>query len=114
MATSAFLMGFFMTSLAVTLHYKEKIYNEISGQLGHNSSLSESPGTNLTTAAASLDLEDTKLVLDILPAVCVILYMLGSESNNNRDQAGVNTQFLSVRGGRGHHTLATTGGALSQ
>ena len=72
-------MGFFMTSLAVTLHYKEKIYNEISSQLGQNSSLSESPGTT----TASLDLEDTKLVLDILPAVCVILYMLGSYNSNN-------------------------------
>ena len=105
-------MGFFMTSLAVTLHYKEKIYNEISSQLGQNSSLSESPGTT-TATTASLDLEDTKLVLDILPAVCVILYMLGN-NNNNRDQAGVNPQFLSVRGGRGHRALATTGGVVPQ
>ena len=61
MAVSAFLMGFFMTSLAVTLYYKERIYNEISSQGGQNS-----------TTAASLDSEDlekTKLVLDILPGL---------------------------------------------
>ena len=75
MAVSAFLMGFFMTSLAVTLHYKERIYNEISSQGGQNSTTA--------TSLDSEDLEKTKLVLDILPAVCVILYMLGR--NNNRD-----------------------------
>ena len=76
MAVSAFLMGFFMTSLAVTLHYKERIYNEISSQGGQNST---------TASLDSEDLANTKLVLDILPAVCVILYMLGSNKNNNRD-----------------------------
>ena len=86
MAISAFLMGFFMTSLAVTLHYKEKIYQDIPSKLGQNSSLSESQGSNTTTASsAGPEFEEMKLVLDILPAVCVILYMLGSNKNNNRD-----------------------------
>ena len=78
MAISAFLMGFFMTSLAVTLHYKEKIYNEISSQLDQNSSLSETTTTTTATTTDSPETEDIKLVLDILPAVCVILYMLGT------------------------------------
>ena len=112
MAISAFLMGFFMTSLAVILHYKEKIHNEISGQLGQNSSLSESPESN-TTNTKSPEFEEMELVLDILPAVCVILYMLGSNNNNYRDRPRVKPLCLSVRGGCRHHSLAAAGGVMS-
>ena len=113
MSISAFLMGFFMTSLAVTLHYKERISQEISSQLGQNSSLSDSPGSNITTASsAGTDFEEMELVLEILPAVCVILYMLGMKDDNIRDRT--DPLFLSFRGGRGHRTLAAAGGVVSQ
>ena len=79
MTLSAFLMGFFMTSLAVTVQYKEKFYNENCLRLSPNSSLPESCGTNITIRSVQLDhgMETIKLVLDIWPAVSVILYMLG-------------------------------------
>ena len=79
MTLSAFLMGFFMTSLAVTVQYKEKFYNENCLRLSPNSSLPESCGTNITIRSVQVDrgMETIKLVLDIWPAVSVILYMLG-------------------------------------
>ena len=80
MTISAFLMGFFMTSLAVTVHYKEKFYNENCLQLSPNSSLPESCETNSTSHQLEDNTETIKLVLDIWPAVSVILYMLGRNS----------------------------------
>lgn len=80
MTLSAFLMGLFMTSLAVTVHYKEKFYDENCLRLSPNSSLPERCQTNTTRLQQDDGLETIKLVLDIWPAVSVILYMLGRSS----------------------------------
>ena len=80
MTLSAFLMGVFMTSLAVTVHYKEKFYHENCLRLSPNSSLPDRCQTNTTSLQQEDGLETIKLVLDIWPAVSVILYMLGKFS----------------------------------
>ena len=77
MTISAFLMGFFMTSLAVTVHYKEKFYSDNCLKLTENSSLADTCTGNITTPELGDSLRNIKLLLDIWPAVSVILYMLG-------------------------------------
>lgn len=85
MTISAILMGVFMTSLAVTVYYKELFYNKHCLPLGLNATLpdhclqSEHNMTDIVTEDSG-DSESRAtliMVFDIWPALSVILYILG-------------------------------------
>ena len=75
MTISAVLMGFFMTSLAVTVFYKEQFYNKHCLPIKLNSTLPEHchQETNVTL---SEELRGLVLMFDVVPALSVILYIL--------------------------------------
>ena len=83
MAVSAVLMCIFMTSVAVTVHYKEKFYNQHCLPLRPNATLPEhcptSDNTTNTDVSVTNDESHDKILmlLDIWPALSVILYILG-------------------------------------
>ena len=77
MTISAILMGVFMTSLAVTVHYKEQFYNQHCLPLRENASLpGHCEGHNITEEEAETR-DRLVMVFDVWPALSVILYILG-------------------------------------
>ena len=86
MTISAILMGVFMTSLAVTVYYKDQFYNKHCLPLRINATLPahclQNERNNMTDIATE-DSEDSEgtagliMVLDVWPALSVILYILG-------------------------------------
>ena len=76
-------MGLFMTSLAVTVFYKERFYNQHCLPLRPNATLPDHCQINNSTSDIMEDADDTefvdklKLIFDVWPALSVILYILG-------------------------------------
>lgn len=82
MTISAVLMGLFMTSLAVTVHFKEQFYNQHCLPIKQNSSLPQHCYVNSTSSfleAPSEYVETLRLAFDVWPALSVILYILGKK-----------------------------------
>ena len=83
MTISAILMGLFMTSLAVTVFYKERFYNQHCLPLRPNATLPDHCQVNNSTNEIMELVDDTefvdklKLMFDVWPALSVILYILG-------------------------------------
>ena len=85
MTISAILMGVFMTSLAVTVYYKELFYNKHCLPLRLNATLpdhcpqNEQNMTDIVTEESEHSESRARLlmVFDIWPALSVILYILG-------------------------------------
>lgn len=77
MTISAILMGVFMASLAVTVFYKERFYQENCIEIKPNYSLPEHCSEEkLLTLEEEQKLSKMRLFYDIYPAVSVIIYML--------------------------------------
>ena len=84
MTISAILMGVFMTSLAVTVYYKEQFYNKHCLPLRLNATLPDHclQNDNNMTNIVTEDSEDSEsramllTVFDVWPALSVILYIL--------------------------------------
>ena len=87
MTISAILMGLFMTSLAVTVFYKERFYNQHCLPLRPNATLPDHCQINNSTSDIMEDADDTefvdklKLIFDVWPALSVILYILGKNNH---------------------------------
>ena len=84
MTISAILMGVFMTSLAVTVYYKEQFYNKHCLPLRLNATLPDHclQNDHNMTDIVTEDSEDSEsramliTVFDVWPALSVILYIL--------------------------------------
>ena len=77
MTISAILMGVFMASLAVTVFYKEKFYNENCLEMKPNATLPEHCNEGrVVSMEEEAKIAKMRLIYDIYPAVSVILYML--------------------------------------
>ena len=77
MTISAILMGVFMASLAVTVFYKDKFYDENCLQTKPNATLPDHcSGDIMLSMEEEAKLAKMRMFYDIYPAVSVILYML--------------------------------------